>query len=210
MKKSSTKDIAVYNWTIPAHKGLDGTLTCPNASKCIKGCYAQMGAYIWNNTRKSHQEKLDLTKTELFVPSMIAAIKVKLRRSKTVYVRIHDAGDFYSLDYTLKWFNVMNYFKGQPVKFYAYTKQVKMFKEIDIDIPENFKIIYSFGGKQDKLIDRTKDRHSWVFESEVDLKKLGYINASKDDLLALTDNAKVGLVYHGNKNYGNTTWDKVK
>lgn len=209
MKKSSTKDIAVYNWTIPAYKGLDGTITCPNASKCIKGCYAQMGAYIWSNTRKSHQEKLDLTKTELFVPSMIAAIKVKMRRSKQVYIRIHDAGDFYSLDYTFKWINIMNHFKNQPVKFYAYTKQVKLFKDIKIDLPENFKIIYSYGGKQDIDINPEIDRHSWVFETEKELESKGYINASKDDLLALTDNVKVGLVYHGNKNYDNTTWAKV-
>lgn len=210
MKKSSTKEIAVYNWTIPAFKALDGTITCPNASKCVSGCYAQMGAYIWSNVRQAHQAKLDLTKQESFVVDMIAAIESKLKRVRTVYIRIHDAGDFYSEEYTLKWFNVMNYFKGKPVKFYAYTKQVKMFKDIKESIPSNFKLIYSFGGKQDMLINPETDRHSWVFESETELADKGYINASSDDLLALTDNSKVGLVYHGNKGYKNTTWDKVK
>jgi len=210
MKKSSTKINAVYNWTIPAFKGLDGTITCPNASKCVSGCYAQMGAYIWSNVRQAHQTKLELTRTETFVPLMIEAISSKLKKSKTVYIRIHDAGDFYSLDYTYKWFNIMQYFQGKQVVFYAYTKQVQMFKDLAQDIPDNFKLIFSYGGKQDKLINPDKDRHSWVFKSDNDLQSKGYIDASHDDMLALTDNKKVGLVYHGNKSYTNTTWDKVK
>lgn len=208
MKKSSTKNKAVYNWTIPAFKGLDGTMTCPNASKCVSGCYAQMGAYIWSNVRKAHQAKLDLTKTEDFVPEMIRAVTDKLKKSKKVYIRIHDAGDFYSLDYTYKWFNIIQYFKGKSVVFYAYTKQVEMFKKLEV--PENLKLIYSFGGKQDSLINTKVDRHSWVFESKEELQSKGYVYASKDDMLALTDNINVGLVYHGNKSYKNTTWSKVK
>jgi len=94
--------------------------------------------------------------------------------------------------------------------FYAYTKQVKMFKDIVQDIPANFKLIFSYGGKQDNLINPEIDRHSWVFESTSDLDSKGYIDASQDDMLALTDNPKVGLVYHGNKSYNNTTWSKVK
>lgn len=209
MKKSSTKEKAVFNWTIPAFKALDGTMTCPNASKCVAGCYAQMGAYIWNNVKKAHQEKLDLTRTEDFVPLMIKAIETKLKRTKNVYIRIHDAGDFYSAEYTLKWFNIMQYFKGKPVHFYAYTKQVQMFKDLSEQLPVNFKLIFSYGGKQDKLINPETDRHASVFENDSELLDKGYIDASNDDMLALTDNHKVGLVYHGNKSYKNTTWSKV-
>jgi hypothetical protein len=42
------------------------------------------------------------------------------------YVRIHDAGDFYSLEYLLLWLEIV---KACPnVTFYCYTKEVKMFK----------------------------------------------------------------------------------
>lgn len=208
MKKSSTKDKAVYNWTIPAYKALDGTITCPNASKCIKGCYAQMGAYVWTNVKAAHNAKLQLTRQLNFVQLMIDEINSKLKKSKNVYIRIHDAGDFYSQEYLNKWIDIINNFKDKSVIFYAYTKQVAMFKQVNL--PKNFIIIYSYGGKQDNLIDKSKDRHSWVFESTSELESTNYVNASDDDMLALTDNIKVGLAYHGSKSYKNTTWSNVK
>lgn len=210
MKKSSNENVSVWNWTIPAYKALDGTITCPNASKCVKGCYAKQGAYIWSNTQKAHNAKLELTRQDSFVSSMTKEIESKTKRSKQVFIRIHDAGDFYSSEYTMKWFNVMRHFKDSNVVFYAYTKQVKMFKKLNKSIPSNFKVIFSYGGKQDKLINPETDRHSWVFETQDELDSKGYVNASSDDLLALTDNVKVGLVYHGAKSYKNTTWDNVK
>jgi Gene product 88 len=65
------------------------------------------------------------------------------------------------------------------------------------------------GGKQDAMINTDTDRHSKVFENETELASMGYIDASHDDMLALTPNVKVGLVYHGTKSYKNTTWNKV-
>lgn len=218
MKKSSQGDTALYNWTIPAFKSQDGTLTCPNASKCAIGCYAKQGSYVWTNVRQSHQNKLDLTKHADFVPIMIEAISSKVktnkRKGKKCLIRIHDAGDFYSLDYTLSWFRIMSHFETEPdVSFYAYTKEVDRFKSLKSNynnIPKNFTIIFSLGGKLDSLINQDSDRHSKVFQSETELLEAGYIDASQDDTLALTSNPKIGLVYHGTKGYNKTSWSKVK
>ena len=217
MKKSSQNDTIVFNWTIPAYKSLDGSTTCPSASKCIQGCYARQGAYIWTNTKQAHQNKLDLAKHADFADIMIYTIDNKLKRAKNkkVYIRIHDSGDFFSLDYTLSWFRVMNAFKGiDNIEFYAYTKEVERFKALNThysDIyPTNFKCIYSLGGKNDKMINQTKDRHARVFQTETELLERGYIDVSQNDLLALTDNPKIGLVYHGTKGYDKTTWQKVE
>jgi len=212
MKKSSKSGKAVFNWTIPAFKALDGTITCPNASKCIKGCYAKQGTYVWNTTQRAHNNKLQLTKHVDFVDIMTNAINVKLKNknNKSIVIRIHDAGDFYSLDYTLSWFRIMNNFKNElRVKFYAYTKQVELFNNLKSNIPENFILIYSYGGKQDSQINTNTDRHAKVFQTETELNVAGYINASQDDMLALTSNKRIGLVYHGTKSYNNTTWSKV-
>jgi len=212
MKKSSKLGKAIFNWTLPAYKALDGTLTCPNASKCIKGCYAKQGAYIWSSVSKAHNAKLELSKHKGFADIMVNTIQTKLKNknNKSIVIRIHDAGDFYSLDYTLSWFRVMNSFKGESrVKFYAYTKQIELFNDLKSSIPENFTLIFSYGGKQDSQIDTTNDRHAKVFQSEIELDAAGYINASQDDMLALTDNKKIGLVYHGTKGYDKTTWAKV-
>ena len=71
--------------------------------------------------------------------------------------------------------------------FYAYTKEVKMFKEdISNMIPNNFIVIYSYGGKQDHLIDRDNDRHSDVFPDYDEMIKLGYKDIEEDDKLVLS------------------------
>ena len=124
MKKSSAFGITVVNWTIPAFRASDGTITCPNAGACAAGCYAQMGAYIWSNVRAAHQAKLDLTKTDAFVPEMVAEIEAWLskRTVSRLKVRIHDAGDFYSREYASRWFAIMRHFETDDrVSFYAYT-----------------------------------------------------------------------------------------
>lgn len=209
IKKSANSSVEVYNWTIPALKTKDGFKTCPNAGKCAIGCYAQMGAYVWSNVSKVHHSKFNATRHPGFVPAAVTELvnleRKAAKRSKQLYIRIHDAGDFYSKDYALNWFRIIR--QCPNVEFYAYTKQVELFKELDV--PNNLTIIYSYGGRQDKLINPELDRHSAVFENETDLLKAGYINASKNDLLALTDNPKVGLVYHGNKSYNNTAWNRV-
>jgi hypothetical protein len=49
-----------------------------------------------------------------------------------------------------------------------------------------------------------------VFESIEALESQGYIDGTDDDMVAaIGASPKVGLVYHGAKNYSNTTWDKV-
>ena len=56
--------------------------------------------------------------------------------------------------------------------------------------------IFSYGGKQDHLIDDKKDRHAKIFNNQAELLEAGYIDASGDDLKALTSVKKVGLIYH--------------
>jgi len=63
-------------------------------------------------------------------------------------------------------------------------------------LPKNLKIIFSEGSKKDDLINTTKDRHAKVFKDINTMLKAGYINASDNDLNAITDNKKVGLLLH--------------
>lgn len=212
MKKSSQNGITVVNWTIPAFQSKTGLRTCPNAGKCAEGCYARSGAYSFSNVLSAHEEKLALTQSETFVSEMVVDINAWLAKHKVnrLEVRIHDAGDFYSLEYFKKWIAIMNHFKTESrVTFYAYSKQVKMVKDFG-PLPTSFRVIFSFGGKQDHLIDVNKDFHSRVFESLVDLVDAAYSNGTLDDRIASSGlNNKIGLVYHGVKNFENTSWDKV-
>ena len=198
--------IKTYNWGIPAYKSNTGLKTCPNAAACIKGCYATMGAYTFSNVAAVFENRLQLALSAKFVPTIDGEIK----RRNIKRLRIHDSGDFFSPEYINNWIEII---KLNPTTiFYAYTKRVSLFKnyaKLGL-IPANLFIIYSYGGIEDKLIDKNVDRHSWVFQSLYALKKAGYAAANKNDAIALGKNLKIGLVYHGTKNIENTDWDKVK
>jgi hypothetical protein len=197
MKKSTGKK--TFNWGIPAFKAESGFKTCPMADECAKGCYATQGAYIWSNVKPAFERRLALTKDASFIATLDAEIK----RRKIERVRIHDSGDFYSPKYLKAWLEIMRL--NPTVEFYAYTKMIKVFKALKSEFPSNFTYIFSYGGKQDALINPEKDRHSQVFGSIDDLQSEGYIDATNDDSLALTEDPKIGLVYHGakSKKWGN-------
>lgn len=206
---SKLTSVSLFNFGIPAFKSETGLTTCPNASRCAVGCYARTGTYRFKKSIKAYEERLAATLRDDFALVMAAAIKQKLKRNKKVMIRIHDSGDFYNESYLMTWCKIMD---GLPeVKFYAYTKQVslmKKFKALCL-LPENFTIIYSYGGKEDALINTWGDRHSLVFETNEQLKAAGYVNTTENDMNALGKNKRIGLVYHGVKSYKNTSWDKV-
>jgi|LakMenE01Jun11ns_1017448.scaffolds.fasta_scaffold9959586_21 hypothetical protein len=210
IKGSGSARVIVYNFGIPAFMSETGFKTCPMAGICAGACYARSGFYIMYKTvRNALEWRLKRTQSKQFHWEMRMELNKALKRhkGKQLIIRIHDSGDFYSLEYYRKWEAIMLEFPD--IRFYAYTKMVKMFKELDGTLPANFTLIYSFGGKQDKLIDRSKDRHSFVFADSIELKRKKYIDTSKNDLNAIGKNHRIGLVYHHPKSFENTGWSKL-
>jgi hypothetical protein len=197
MKKSGDR---IFNFGIPAYKSKTGQITCPYAGVCAKGCYAQSGTYLWSNVSQAYEARLEATKQDDFIDRMVNEIKSR----KIAKVRIHDSGDFYSLEYLDKWLSIMAQLPS--VKFYAYTKSIPFFKARSI--PDNFRVIFSYGGKLDHLIDDNTQAHSKVFPSLVELLDNGYKDVSHDDNL-IYDTNKIGLVFHHAKKYDNTEWNKI-
>lgn len=212
MKKTAdVHKIDLYNFGIPAFISTTGLKTCPNASSCVKGCYARQGAYLWSNVSQAYEARLAVTQREdaaLVIGAEIESLLTKAtKRGRSLVLRIHDSGDFYTAQYQLLWYHVAKAFP--TVRFYAYTKQVAQSLGLETVRPLNFELIFSQGGRQDKYIS-PKMRHARVFASVTELRQAGYIDASNDDMLALTQNPKIGLVYHGAKSYSNTTWNQTK
>jgi hypothetical protein len=181
-KTSKLNNLRVFNFGIPAQD------TCIWAGECKKFCYASKGAYIWSNVKPAFQRRYETTKQDNFPQLMIAEIIKK----KASHVRIHDSGDFYSREYLHKWFKVMG--SLPDVTFYAYSKSLPLFE--GIKLPKNFVLIKSEGGKRDDLINPITDRHARIFKTEQDLLNAGYVNASENDLKAIGDNFKIGLIAH--------------
>jgi len=190
-KTSKENNTKIFNFSIPAYKTKSNKITCPFAKDCIKYCYAQKGNYTrFPIIQELMEQKYELTKQNNFNSLMNAEIKKK----KAKYIRIHDSGDFYSIKYLNKWIQIAEH--NKDVIFYAYTKSIKFFKDYNIILPNNFKVIFSEGSKKDELINIKKDRHARIFKDITTLLSAGYIDASNNDLKAITSNKKVGLVYH--------------
>lgn len=211
MKKSGGDKFLLYNFGIPALQAADGTKTCPNAGACAVGCYARQGAYVWPKVKAAYEARFQATKNAAqFYLLMVDEIKLKLKKAdkenKILVIRIHDAGDFYSKEYFDMWIGIIQTFPR--VKFYAYTKQVQMLQ--NEKLPANFKLNFSFGGRQDAAI-RLTSSNSRVFESREDLERAGYVDTSEDDSFAFSDvkTRKIGLVYHGAKSFAKTSWGRV-
>ena len=183
----------VFNFSIPAYKSQTGKVTCPFADKCIKFCYAQKGNYKrFPSVRNGMEKKYQLTKE----PNFVDLMNKEIQKKKPDFIRVHDSGDYYSKAYLDKWLTIAK--ENPKVKFYSYTNSIKFIKELQ-EIPRNFDFIFSDSGKQVNLIDKSKDRHTKIFDSIESLNKLGYKNASKIDLFAtkwFNTTNKVGLIFH--------------
>ena len=197
------KKTGIYGWTLPAHwvKLSDGSKfnTCPNAGICAAFCYAKNGTFMFSNVRKAHIEKLEfvINNREEWIESINTELKLKKYIGK--YIRIHDAGDFFSLQYATDWINIAK--ENPQCIFYAYTKEVSMFKRIGT-LPDNFITIFSFGGREDHLINKETDRHSDVFHDYNQMIEAGYNDISDDDSqAAINENHRVGLYRNNIKHF---------
>jgi hypothetical protein len=106
--KKLDKSIGIFN--LPAGKDY----TCENT---CKNCYAIKAQYLYPQVLPCRIRNFEASKQENFVSLMVALIV----KAKFKVVRIHESGDFYSIEYMQKWDNIA---KQLPeIKFYAYTKR---------------------------------------------------------------------------------------
>jgi len=124
MKKTSKENNAkIFNFSIPAYKTKSGKLTCPFAAACVKYCYAQKGNYKrFPIIADLMEKKYKITKQNNFITLM----NEEIIKKKATHIRIHDSGDFYSIEYLLKWVDIAT--QNTNVIFYAYTKSIPFFK----------------------------------------------------------------------------------
>jgi len=219
-QNSEMRKAGVYNWSLPAHvvtlTNGERFNTCPHAGSCGRVCYAKFGTYQFRNVKARHvanleyvlyrpsdwkrqmldelggrrfwptgrPHALDHDPNDLVLAQWIAA------GGKAV--RIHDAGDFFDVDYLRHWCDIAEH--RPHVLFYAYTKEIAMLLEYSA-LPANLRIVFSYGGTQDALIDRDRHRHADVFPSLEALEEAGYYDQGENDLLAVTaPTTRIGIV----------------
>jgi len=106
------KTIAAFS--IPA------VVTCPGRTKlCESICYATDGFFNFKSVKNSLSASYDASKQSDFVDIVDTELKTKRKKSISA-VRIHPAGDFYSVDYLQKWIDIAK--KNPHIYFWAYTR----------------------------------------------------------------------------------------
>tara|TARA_R100001082_G_C4359878_1_gene158785 strand:+ start:178 stop:918 length:741 start_codon:yes stop_codon:yes gene_type:complete len=106
------------------------------------------------------------------------------------YIRVHVGGDFVTSEYMLAWFNVARI--NPNIKFYAYTKAIKWMRDNEDMRPKNFRMIASYGSKEDHLITKDTISANVVFHpSETKLP------IDHNEYYAINDKGSFSLLLHG-------------
>ncbi|MEQ0560755.1 hypothetical protein ABJI51_16840 [Amycolatopsis sp. NEAU-NG30] len=188
-------DAGVYTWTLPALSARIYSVTvrtCPSAGICAQVCYALAGTYRFANVRRRHLANLAYVLEDL--PGWEHAMTTELAtpRFAGAWVRVHDAGDFFTDAYTRAWLRIM---RSRPnTNFYCYTKEIRRFRRlVEPDPPPNFLFVYSFGGRDDRLLDDQRDRVADVFPTRAAIEAAGWHSQEESDLLAVLGPAPVAI-----------------
>lgn len=124
MKLKNTEKTRFIIWNIPS------ITTCPyRTEQCERACYARKAERLYPDCLFSRKTNLKRSLQTDFVENMIFTIEAELAtkkfKDKKVVFRIHESGDFYSLEYTKKWIEIVKHFEdNKNIVFMAYTKSI--------------------------------------------------------------------------------------
>jgi hypothetical protein len=126
-KLQNNEKIRYMIWNLPAVK------TCPFSTElCRNSCYARKAEKQYKPVLPCRENNYNETLKADFVSNMIFTIEKHLNskafKNKLAIFRIHESGDFYSLEYVEKWLLIAKHFENdRRIKFLAYTKSIIYF-----------------------------------------------------------------------------------
>lgn len=142
-KLRNTDALRFIIWNLPAVK------TCPyRTPHCEKSCYARKAERVYPQVLPARELNYSQSLEPDFAENMIYTIETELSRKKyagkKVVFRIHESGDFYSLEYARKWVKIARHFENREnLVFLAYTKSLICLTLCGYgtpDFPKNFVI----------------------------------------------------------------------
>lgn len=194
---------------------LPSGFTCPGALNCLSKanketgkiadgaqtvfrCFSASQEALFPNVREARWNNFEALKPfGADYSAMADFIGANLPKEKIV--RIHVAGDFYSQAYFDAWLEVA---KRNPAKvFYAYTKSLNFWIQRKAEIPANFKLNASKGGRNDELIATHGLKFAEVVYSEAEAVAKG-LEIDHDDGHAFAQDNSFALLIHGTQPAG--------
>lgn len=172
-----------------------GDIRCFAASR--EAQYKDLRNLRWRNLDLLNEFKGDLTgMTDLLLRSLeyYEHTKKKIR-----IFRVHDSGDFYSQEYFDAWVAVAH--KRTDILFYAYTTSIPYWAERIEELPKNFRLIASKGGKRDDLIDKHDLRQAIIVTDKGDAIRQR-LNIDVNEFLAIFSDKDFALLVHNTQAKG--------
>ncbi len=190
-----------YTFSLPAGH------SCPFAKECLSfadektgkttdgpdtkfRCFSASTEAIFPATRRQRHYNFKLLKKSTNQMMLIA----KSIPSDAKIIRIHVSGDYYNEAYFVAWMKVA---KMTPnIVYYGYTKSVRYLAKYKDEMPSNFRFTASYGGKEDKLIEKHDLKSAKVVfhPNEAKAQKL---KIDHDDSLAINSKKSFALLLHG-------------
>lgn len=197
----------IYTFSLPSGH------TCPGARECLAfsdrltgritdgaaqtlRCFSALMEARFPSVRQSRWRNLELLRQRKGLDGMIALIHGSLP-AKAREVRVHVGGDFLNANYFRAWLAVARL--RPATDFYAYTKSINFWRQYESEIPANFKLTASEGGRYDHLIKGLK-RAKVVFSTE-EAAALG-LEIDHDDSHARSGVKSFALLLHGSQKKG--------
>ena len=158
-------------------------------------CFSASQEVIYPAVYMNRKHNFDSLK-KLSKEQMVELINDSLPKDLGI-CRTHVAGDMFSQRHFDAWMEVANI--NQDRLFYAYTKSLPYWVARLDEIPENFILTASYGGRYDSMISEYNLRYSKVVFSEQEAKDLGLPIDHTDEFAANPKyrNTSLALLIHG-------------
>ena len=167
--------------------GKHTTFRCFQAS--LEAMYKTLRTMVWENFDTLRHMSSD---------EMVKALDHALPHKADI-VRIHVGGDYFNQAYFNAWLELA---KQRPnTTFYSYTKSIPYWIARMDEIPENFILNGSRGGRMDNLLDRYELKTAKVVYSLEEADTLG-LEIDHDESHAIRNTGSFALLIHGTQPKG--------
>jgi len=195
---------AIAMFSLPAGHSCPGANEClcksdRNTGKLTDGpenrfrCFAATSEARATNVRNARWRNMELLLAAKTVQGMADLINNSIPPFVN-YVRLHDSGDFFNETYFKAWLNVA--IANPAIVFYTYTKSLAFLVKYKGQLPANFRITASKGGKFDSLIEKHNLVTAEVVFSTEEARRKG-LEIDHDDTLAIKSEKSFALLLHG-------------
>lgn len=173
---------------------INGKTKIQDSPGCVYRCYAASLEALYYNVYIGHKRNSQIVK--LPKKEIVSLLLHHIPR-KAQIIRLHTSGDFTSQKYFDAWLEVVR--KRTDLIFYAYTKSLPYWIRRIKEIPENFILTASYGGRYDHLIREYNLRSALVVYSREEASQKNLLLEETEEIVSDPNkrNTNVAILLHG-------------